>query len=298
MSAVPVVWPDYRAVGTSTGGPWPAELFLSRNLFFSPLGFSRDWALGSGHDPGPLWPEWLAPEGRRGPHRTGKGAHWAGEELGLGSTPASVPWDGACDVDAKLRAAAELPLCGLRARRPPPDHAQPSPLSCAGGAVPAAPHGRRARRRSEQTWKASLNCKLASFIQHTLVVPSAVPKSHPAVQNRSKTSSVTRYDTMGAGGVPGVPGRGPRRARAVPGLAGIGGACARRARPVGLSGFLSSPGAVVLGQRRFCHRSVSPFGSGDQSGFPARCRRGLLPRSLCWALCGGCGLLPSVKFVF
>lgn len=68
--------------------------------------------------------------------------------------------------------------------------------------------------------------------------------------------------------------------------------------PVGLSGFLSSPGAVVLGQRGFCHRSVSPFGSGDQSGFPARCRRGLLPRSLCWALCGGCGLLPSVKFVF
>lgn len=150
--------------------------------------------------------------------------------MGLASTPASVPWDGACDADAELRAAAELPLCGLRARRPPPDHAQPSPLSCAGGAVPAAPHGRRARRRSEQTWKASLNCKLASFIQHTLVVPSAVPKSHPAVQNRSKTSSVTRYDTMGAGGVSGVPGRGPRRARAVPGLAGIGGACARRAR--------------------------------------------------------------------
>lgn len=176
MSPVPVVWPDYLGCGAPPQEALGQPGCSSPETCFSLHLVSRGtWALGSGHDPGHD-PEWASTQGsawaslHRGEFAVGRGGVGPGLHSGF-----SALGQGACDTDAELRAATELSLCELRVRRPPPDRAQPSPFSCRRRhRACRSTHSQCAGRRSGQTWKAFLNRKLESFVQHTLVVPCAV----------------------------------------------------------------------------------------------------------------------------
>lgn len=158
-------WPG--GVGsTSLGRPWPAgrgehlsrtplaslTVPLQKRVFFLHLVSRGTWVLGSGHDPGPLLPR-VSRHPRVGLGLTAQRRVLTGPRRGWAWAPLRLPalGLGACDPDTGLRAAAELSLRGPRARRAPPERAQPSPLPCR--RLRRACHrtrSRRAGRRPEQ----------------------------------------------------------------------------------------------------------------------------------------------------